>query len=156
MTQFAVEGATMTETIILEKVVGKDVEFDKRLDKAKSTLGLIGPNITKCLIPTEIEEDGKESFDFMKDSGGQYKNVTLENDNIYPENRKNEDIAITEKSVIDGQSERREFFRYVCISAPSGMKHLNAQIVVGHILSKGKITAKNDVKDYVYSIIIPL
>jgi|GEM_PF-1415639 hypothetical protein len=153
MTQFAIEGATMTETIILEMVEGE--KFDSRLAKVKQNLGL--QSGTKCLIPIKIEESGITSFDFMRVSPeGPYRGVEVVGENLSPENRQNEYIGISEKSVINSDTERIDYFRYVCISAPLNMKHLNAQVVVGHILSKGEVTAKRDVKDYIYSIIIPL
>lgn len=152
MTQFAIEGATMTETIILEMV--EEYPLNEKLDKAKEKLNLDASS-TKCFIPQRKSDSDMAAFDFVYE-GEKYRTVSV-NSSFKPNDRKNSYIAIKEKDVVNN-TERTDYFRYVCISIPSvkQARYLDVRVIVGHILSEGEVTANRDVKDYIYSTIISL
>lgn len=151
MTQLAVEGATMTETIITEEV--EDIVPADRLNTIKTKLGLDVSPQGKCFVPV-VSQDDSRSFDFKRNSSTTYKNVEI--DTSKPSDRSNSDIVISEKDPIDSDLTRTDYFRYVCISAPNNSKYLVVKVIVGHILSKGEITGNKDVKDYIYSTMVSL
>ncbi|MGI6484514.1 MAG: hypothetical protein ACOX0R_02745 [Candidatus Dojkabacteria bacterium] len=140
MTQFAIEGATMTEAIILEmKNKGED---------PKEKFDLLA-GATNCYVPYIVDETADRTvFDFKKDNNVYTKIVE-------PVDRNDSKIVIVEQDVT---GEKKEYFRYVCLSAPSlsQSKYLNVVVKVGHIQSKGDFTRKNNVKDYNYASIIAL
>ncbi len=150
MTQYAIEGVYMAEVILQEMVEDKKNPIEE--------LKLLqNPDSYRCFVP--VVNDGSK-FDFKK-SGENYRTWNL-NDTKTMDKRKQLGkrenaglVEITETSGIDG---RVDYFRIVCFKplGNNSSSFLSTQVVVGHILSKGDITKRGNVKDYIHSTIIAL
>ncbi len=148
MTQYAVEGAYMTEVIIQEMLAeGKNPVEE---------LNLVGSGTDlKCFVP--IVDPTTHEFGFKKEADGSYKSWYY-----YDSHYRGE---LGEKAGLEEETEtgtRTDYFRMVCFwsvyvpAAGEKPPYLYTDIVVGHILSKGNITKGGNVKDYHHSTIITL
>jgi len=158
MTQYAVEGSYMTEVIIQEMLAeGKNPVEE---------LGLMGGGTNYlCFVP--VVEDSSE-FSFKKTGPGpdaDYRkwSIPINNFGTYMADRENR-ANLGEHAGLVEETETRprtDYFRIVCFTTINSMvgekpPYLYTDIVVGHILSKGNITKRGNVKDYVHSTYITL
>lgn len=141
MTQYAIEGATMTENIVQE------IYESATMTTAQTELDNILVLYEKCLIPIPSGTPG--GFEFLREAGTikSYRKDTeiYDGDSVLDAVKLKAKIGVT------------DYFRLACIKSKGATaKYLSVTIIVGHIPSEGTITARRNVKDYTYSTIINL
>lgn len=150
MTQYAVEGANMTENIVQEFY-----EYPTSPD-AISFFNKIAPSVPtniKCFVPETI--GNPQVYQFKKDVSLQFIAIQISSLTIESINNHKDDFPRAE---IMTNNVGSGFFRYACFypyNAPTD-KQINVGIVVGHLASEGTYTARRNVKHYIYSTVIPL
>lgn len=153
MTQYAIEGANMTENIVQEFYEYKNEE------PASSFFGNLDSTI-KCYIPQPSNsEPGKFEFREYAEEVIVYSipSLGIEAINNYISKPNRENAKIMTKN-IDGETVGSGFFRLACFYPynPTTDKQIKAGIVVGHLASEGTYTARRNVRHYIYSTVIPL
>lgn len=159
MTQYAIEGATMTENIVQELY-----EDGPSTDLNSFKNIVITPPLFSeiCFVPQVPDFANPDIFDFKRDGSNYY---AINKNAIYINEAIDESITqdVKSKSTIfelkqaATESTPSDYFRLACIRAKAvDPKYLSVTIIVGHIPSEGTITARRNVKDYTYSTIINL
>jgi len=159
MTQYAIEGATMTENIVQELYE----------DPTSTDLTFFNSNIATppllssaeiCFVPQVPDFDSPDIFDFKRTGTNYY---FINKNAIYIDKAIDESIkkdikvnsTIYERKRGATQATPTDYFRLACVRSKSASaKYLSVTIIVGHISSEGNITARRNVKDYTYSTII--
>lgn len=150
MTQYAIEGATMTENIVQEIYEFGSVA---EISELNALLNALLTTTEKCFIPIIPDETKPQEF-YFKLNGGVFEHYTY--GDLYDEANQNVEKEYREYARISSPT-TTDYFRYACIKPKGGTaKYLSVTIIVGHIPSEGTITARRNVKDYTYSTIINL
>jgi len=153
MTQYAVEGAVMTENIIQEMLT-------EGIDPKKELNLIYGSSHAPrwfCFVP--YSESNKFNFKKMSD-GVTYKvwsNLPIQLDHSL-RNELGMEANAGLKEEVDGIT-RIDYFRVACIEriyTGTNVHELSIKIIVGHILSEGNKTKGGNVKDYTYDFTTPL
>lgn len=133
MTQYAVEGAVMAQTIA---------------DKSREENSGIFPNLPGSNVCLRIVKTADNKYKFATIGNGNFETYSINERNIYKK----------KAVVLDSSGQESEFWRIVCIDFPTTTNHsfLVAKVVVGQVKTDGKITRANEIKDYVYYTAIKL
>ena len=129
MTQYAVEGSTMVQSIALQQKLTGESLF---------------PNVGGQCYLVNQDDTGKYYFVKENEGGEIFKSYTLAQRDVYKE-----DAVISTDD---------KYFRIFCISSnyQTADSYAVVQIVVGQTNSDGKITKGNNVADYTYYTVADL
>lgn len=133
MTQYAVEGAVMAQTIA---------------DKSREEGSGIFPNLPGSNVCLRMVKTADNKYQFAMIGNGNFETFSINERNTYKK----------KAVVLDNLGQTTEFWRIICIDFPTTTNHsfLVAKVVVGQTMTDGKITRANEIKDYEYYTAIKL